>query len=317
MKKVLQLLSAIVFSFGMYGQMNNVYVLRPFPGENSGNDQGTELSGKDAFVTEFYPSSNYGDATSIYAHPTSNCNNTKANAFLKFHMMDFPNITSIDSAFLGFTHIDHTSYCYSNCYAEFHFSYIESEWNEQEVTYYNQPMRGDAFYGPIPISFPNSFGLREYKITNAFYNWYNNLKPNNGFVIHSESVGCNNAAVSFHAYSSDEADVNKRPYLKVYYKSTPVGINSTEFTAFKNIRIFPNPARDKVYMAFNSETTDEVSIKLLDMSGRLIRNYGLIRPSELNFYETELNLESLKGGVYHLQLSKDGKTLNRKIVIED
>lgn len=295
-------------------QANSVYVLRPFPGNNDGSDEGTELFGKDASVTEYYSGSNYGSSIYVNAHPTSNCNYTKGNAFVKFHMMDFPNVTTIDSAFVGFTHTDHTTYCYSNCYAEFYFSYIDSEWSETAVTFNNQPLKGDVFYGPIPISFPNSYGQREYNITTAFYNWYRGLKANNGFMIHSESVGCNNAAVGFNAYSSDEADVNKRPYLKLYYRTAPVGMKEN-LNLIQNVNVFPNPANENVHISFNYRDAKKVNLELYDLAGRKVKDYGVHSAVELDFYEISVPVDDLEAGVYSLKINSVATYKNTKIII--
>ncbi len=77
------------------------------------------------------------------------------------------------------------------------------------------PNEGDPEIGPIPISFPNDFGRKEYDITNLYRKWKNGDMVNNGISIHSPTVGCNNAAVFFGVHSLEAEDPDDRPYIRI------------------------------------------------------------------------------------------------------
>ncbi|HEU4718079.1 MAG TPA: DNRLRE domain-containing protein, partial [Bacteroidia bacterium] len=211
--------AALLAAFSVTAQQN-ITVYQPGPGMNDSTDQGGLNGGKDTWDYDGMPGSNYAQDIYFYATPISNCNQTHVRCYIQFDLSTLP--FNPDSVFFGVTHYDHTSYCYSNCDADFYFHAITSPWYEQTLTYYNTPSIDTAFYGPINITFPNSFGQREYNITAMYNLWKDGVVPNYGFEIESNTVGCNNAAVMFYAHSSDDTSAAARPYLKVYSSATGV-----------------------------------------------------------------------------------------------
>jgi hypothetical protein len=125
--------------------------------------------GKDAFVYEGDPGLNYGTNAVVEALPISNCNATHCEAFMQFDLSTLP--ADVESVHLVVKHAPHTTYCYSGCAADFYFAILTGAWDEMTINYNNFPARGDDFYGPVPISFPNDFGTVEYDITDAYIAW--------------------------------------------------------------------------------------------------------------------------------------------------
>ena len=199
-------------------------VFRPGPGLNDGTDSGSVNGGKDSWVSGDTSATNYGAESYVVATPVSNCNPATAKAYIQFDLSTLP--ANVQQVFLGVTHLPHTSYCYSNCDADFYFYPVTEPWSETTLTYDNKPSEAAAVYGPINITFPNDFGNREYDITNIYRSWKDNSVPNHGLAIYSPTVGCNNAAVIFYAHSSDATDENNRPYLKIPCATLPPGLVS-------------------------------------------------------------------------------------------
>jgi hypothetical protein len=193
--------------------------LQPGPGANDGRDDGSQDAGKDTYTYGATPqdrAGNRGNASTLLSYPTSNCNTAMARTFLRFNVDSLP--TDVQAVFLGVTHLAHTDRCSSNCSADFYFYPVLEPWNEITLTYDKSPKVGKAIHGPIRIKFPNDLGVKEYDITDIYKKWKLDAMPNQGLAIFSPTEGCNNAAVYFGFYSSDERDASKRPYLRIVTK---------------------------------------------------------------------------------------------------
>lgn len=235
MKKVWIVLFCAVFSSAAFADIssNAEIIFRPGPGLNDGTDQGGEYSGKDAYAGSCNsPADNYGDNKYLYSAPVSNCNGCNAKAFIQFDVSSLPE--NVSHVYLGFTHLPHTSYCYSNCAADFYFYPISSSWDEMGVNLNNTPSHGSSVVGPIHITFPNNLGNQEYDITDIYRQWKNGTTPNYGIEISSPTVGCNNASVFFGTYSSDEGNESKRPYLRIITTDDGDGVPASVENAAPN-----------------------------------------------------------------------------------
>jgi len=312
MRKLFTLLSLLVVSLG-FSQIHAVYVFRPDSGLNNGLDSGTVNGGMDAWAYEGNPSANNINAVPLYALPSSNCNSTKANAYIRFDVKSIFIPAAIDSVCVGFKHLPHTSYCYSHCSANFYFAHLTGKWNEQTITYNNQPSRSANFYGPIPISFPNDFGVKEYNITQAYNDWKTGAVPNNGFVIYSDEVGCNNAAVGFYANTSDDTAVTARPYLKFYYHYMPAGIEGNEFNASQLV-VGPVPATEQLNITLRDAESGDYTVKLYDLSGKLCfeQNWKSEKAGDL---DCKVKLNAQLNGIYEMRIEHMGWRVNKRIAI--
>jgi predicted phosphodiesterase len=77
------------------------------------------------------------------------------------------------------------------------------------------------------------------------------------------------------------------------------------------VRIQPNPLKDKAYLYFNNSENSDFSLILTDVQGRVLRNYTKIKSNALL-----IEKKDLPSGTYFYMLS-DGKSTNSgKIVIE-
>lgn len=296
------------------GKKDTVMIFSPGPGLGDSFDNGGVNGGMDAFVHEQYLSTNYGNQEYILTSPISNCNNTHAASYLRFDLNGLPK--DVDSVFVGFTHLDHTSYCYSNCNADFYFYRVTQRWYENTVNYQNQPPVDTAFYGPINISFPNSLGNKEYDITTTYRLWRDSVVPNFGLAVKSPTIGCNNASVIFHAYSSDDTSVSRRPYLKIYYKvdtgtvDTPKHIN--RFKTSNTVMLYPNPVTSVLNVDLDIKTVGESWYIITDIAGRKVLQEQ-IQPQQGNT-KLAIPIHSLERGVYFFSIyTPDGK-LNSKFI---
>ena len=294
-----------IFSNTLQAQfVDSVIIFQPGSGLNDSTDQGGLQGGKDVQYLGNFPSTNYATDPVIYSYPISNCNEAQANAFIQFDMSTLPDL--VDSVKVGFTHWAHTHYCYSNCVADFYFHKVLEPWYEQEVTYNNQPLSDSVpFLGPIHFTFPNDFGQQEYDITDVYNQWKSGALANNGFSIKSPTVGCNNAAVQFTVYSSDDTVVSARPYLKVFYKHNTTSVQD-DVEAQDNLVLYPNPSKNQV--TINNISTP-ATIQIFNLEGKIV-----YRQTTNKTIET-IDVSNLDNALYLIKVISKKSTITKKLLI--
>lgn len=279
-------------------------VFQPGAGLNDGTDEGGANGGKDTWVYDGDPAMNYGGNAVCYSMPLTSCNNTNVRGFLKFDVSGLP--AAVDSVILAADFVDQTNYCYSNCQASFSFNYLDAAWNEMTMTWNDQPTPSDAFAGPFAVAFPEVGGERHYDVTDAYLAWRSGSRANHGFAIVPLDGSCNNAAIFFGFYSSDDTSAAHEPVRLLVYANT-IGI--PEHDAWSGLRISPNPAKETVFIEVPS-TIGSCRVELMDSSGRLVlQQYpGLAQRSTVALY-------ALDPGMYVLRLISEGHgTLTRRLV---
>ncbi len=275
---------------------------RPGPGANDSTDQGGLNGGKDNWVYQGN-ALNYADHPGLVALPISNCNQTHCQGFIQFDLTTLP--ANVDSVFVGFTHTPHTTYCYSGCDADFYFARVTQPWYEQTMNYANKPTFDTAFYGPINIKFPNDFKERKYNITSMYKLWKAGTVPNYGMAVFSKTVTCNNAAVSFTVYSSDDTAASHRPYLLVYPHST-VGTGYSDVSE-PMLTLYPNPASTRLTAQVNDAVIGS-AYRLSDVTGHVLQT------GTLTTENTVLDMTFLAAGVYLFTV--EGSTLKTQRVMK-
>jgi len=93
--------------------------------------------------------------------------------------------------------------------------------------------------------------------------------------------------------------------------TTPAGIEDQQATS---LTIYPNPASGKAFIKVNSKETTDASFVVIDLLGKTVLNHSF----NLNIGENlqEINLETLRKGIYVVRLTVNGTTLNQKLVVD-
>lgn len=89
--------------------------------------------------------------------------------------------------------------------------------------------------------------------------------------------------------------------------------NATEQAKTENtlekVQIYPNPVTGgKIFITADNNSTK--TIELYDMLGKRIFS------TDMNSYQKEINVSSLKAGVYILKLTEKNNSITRKIIIK-
>ena len=84
-----------------------------------------------------------------------------------------------------------------------------------------------------------------------------------------------------------------------------VSVDDVKFN--DNIKAFPNPANDVVYVQVLQSTFTNVTIEVYDVQGKLVMSESDVDAFENNYYE--LNTSELKEGIYILKVN-NGETVN-------
>ncbi len=103
------------------------------------------------------------------------------------------------------------------------------------------------------------------------------------------------------------ADVNQECENRMASEA-PDAPATTSFVAY------PNPAHDKLNVAFNSNNTNEYTIKMIDMTGRLLLDRTANAAQGNNFIELDLGV--FAKGIYVLSFSSGEERKQVRIVVE-
>ncbi len=81
----------------------------------------------------------------------------------------------------------------------------------------------------------------------------------------------------------------------------------------ENLEIYPNPSDGKVNLRFHSPSKNDVTVKVIDVTGKELYNED-IHPFNGDYNKT-LELNNAKSGVYVLRVEQDGKLTSEKLIM--
>ncbi|MBU2651582.1 MAG: C10 family peptidase [Bacteroidetes bacterium] len=102
------------------------------------------------------------------------------------------------------------------------------------------------------------------------------------------------------------------PGWEVYYEINNVGVE--EPGVINDFLVFPNPARNELNIAFNQNSTDDVVIRLMSMTGEVVIEQAYY--SINGVFDQNIDLSQIAGGVYILTVTNSTGMKTEKIVIE-
>jgi hypothetical protein len=118
--------------------------------------------------------------------------------------------------------------------------------------------------------------------------------------VYREVVGNDTTWVT-HSYTDPNTD-NDKGCASVNLKKQTVGIFDVNST-IANLNVYPNPAQDVVNFNINLEARENVTVKILDATGRVVmtKDFGTVQAQQ----ETILNMDikNISSGLYFIDLT--------------
>ena len=269
--------------------------------------QPNAADGKDANITTQVPTANYGTHPD-YEGVTWTCQSVLCNgrSLIQFDLSAIPATAHVDSAFL-FLYANNNALngivgqpTYGNDNAGI-LKRITQTWDENTVTWNNQPATTPQDQVIIPQSTSTS---QDYvlDIINLVQTSIQNPSTSFGFMI--SEINEVNYYNSLIFGSSDAADVNIHPKLKVCYTpTTAISENS-----FSTLSVYPNPSRHSFTISDSGHFIDKVEV--FNILGEMI----LIQEGKGNASLISIDASALNIGVYFARIRTDRGTVVRKLV---
>ena len=80
-----------------------------------------------------------------------------------------------------------------------------------------------------------------------------------------------------------------------------------------SLNIYPNPAKDKVFVEVSNSNNSRMSIELMSLDGRVLYENSSAVSGKLTF---SINLNEYASGIYMIKAVSENKTLIQKLVIQ-
>lgn len=122
-----------------------------------------------------------------------------------------------------------------------------------------------------------------------------------------------NAWYTFNAATSWGVRIDMA-FLPVIDNSTS-DINEHDFVNGIRMENFPNPAEDVVNIEYEINVNADVAIKVLDMTGRIVKTVDLGNKTA-GQYKTRISTNGMDAGMYFYMLEADGKRLAKRMMIK-
>ncbi len=89
-----------------------------------------------------------------------------------------------------------------------------------------------------------------------------------------------------------------------------IGLTNIETGEKEQIKVYPNPARDYVYVDIEATNFSKAEIELFDMQGKLVKKAKLSAK-----HGNRVDVSNLNAGAYTYNVSLNGKTISGKVIV--
>ncbi len=170
--------------------------------------------------------------------------------------------------------------------------------NTYRVQFFMGDTRGgsDGNYIIIGVSGGTSFGSN----SGAESTVYGGNNP--GIVINGEFTAVGTSVSIDIAKDSNDFNLNA-------YQLRDVSSLSLEDKSFGSFKMFPNPARDVLKLSLD-QVFDSSLISIKSLTGQLILSKSITKKN------TEIDISSLKSGLYLVQVESDNASITKKLIVE-
>lgn len=102
-------------------------------------------------------------------------------------------------------------------------------------------------------------------------------------------------------------------FMQLKAHQEPVGIRETRAGALAYLSVYPNPATNLSSVSYALTKTQEVSIQLIDLNGKVLKT--LVKQQEApGAHSHILDLQGIAPGIYFVKLSGNNEKLSQKII---
>jgi hypothetical protein len=277
------------------------------------SSQPSSVDGKDTFVRDLSPAVNYSFS--------------QENTILAWTYSGAPMITRVlvdfDIAAIptGSTILNAHLYMYNNPNApstsgqhmqlsgsnELVVSRINSPWDDQLVTWNNQPSISTNNQIQTPAS-SSAYQDYVFDVSALVQEMVDNPTNSHGFMLALQTEILYRSVIFG---SSECVDPTNRPKLEIEFlrptNSDPVSSLENQLSA-DQFNIYPNPASDIIYIENNS-STNQIKISILDVQGKEVFN---------NSYNSgeiiTVNMANLNKGIYLVKLENGNSLVFKKVI---
>ncbi len=108
--------------------------------------------------------------------------------------------------------------------------------------------------------------------------------------------------------NNEDIKTNKHPQIKQ--------AAGEKTLALKNINVYPNPSNGKVFLDLETEASGEIELLVTDMQGKeIFKDTFYSTPSTK--MQRNLNIDGQKSGIYLLKITSNGKSIVKKLILEN
>jgi hypothetical protein len=201
----------------------------------------------------------------------------------------------------------------NNIFVTMHNYGVNNVWYSGDKGATWQAKDGDLPDLPVKTILQNPLNLEEVIIGTELGVWYTSNFSDANPTWKNSYNGMSNVKV---------LDLDMRDDYMVFAATHGRGVFSGQFTAnslsviaelisTQNIKIFPTVSRGEIFITSNN-SIENTKLEIYNLNGQRVHSEIL----NLSNNKTELNLTSLKAGIYLVNILKDGKQISSKIIIE-
>ncbi len=127
------------------------------------------------------------------------------------------------------------------------------------------------------------------------------------------TVSPDSAIIIFSASGSTPVN-NSAMYIdNLAFSGTATGIKENTVNLI-NLTVFPNPSNEKVVLNYTLKSTENVIVKISDITGKIVKE---LKPNGvIGNNKQELNISNLSQGIYTITIQGDNSLSSQKLIIE-
>jgi hypothetical protein len=158
----------------------------------------------------------------------------------------------------------------------------------------------------------NSYGIEFFNFkldgsVNYMYS-FNGYQANNKRKIHGITALADGGLI-VDIYSEVDYDISNAWLLR-YSHNGNLGFTNIETGEKETIKVYPNPAKDYVYVDIKATNFEKGEVELFDIQGKLVKRVKLNAKQG-----NRVDVSNLNAGAYTYNVSLNGKTISGKIVV--